>query len=226
MGRIRAVLFDCDGLMFNTEQIAQEVWAKEAKRYGIDLPDDFFIHITGAGGVREREYIRSVIPDEAIIAAISAKRFDLAMWASFPKGELVKKGLEELYAYLRQNGYRVGIASSSGREYVETLLNNTLKEIRYDAICTGDMVRYAKPDPEIFLRCAQMLGVPPEECLVLEDSRQGVHAAANAGMHAGFIQDTIACDSEMEQWIEYRFNDLSEVIGLLEEQGNGHVSDH
>ena len=219
MGKIRAVLFDCDGLMFNTERIAQQVWADAAEENGIRLPEDFFVRITGAGGPKELEYIRNVMQNDPLVEEIRQKRFDLEFWSSFQKGKLVKKGLEELTDWLTEHGILIGVASSSSKDYVKTLLDNTSHPIRYDALCTGDMVRYAKPDPEIFLLCAQKLDVHPEECLVLEDSRQGIVAAHRAGMHPGFIQVTIVPDEEMLSYMEYRFEDLSEVIGLLEKEG-------
>ena len=217
MGKIKAVLFDCDGLMFNTERIAQKIWIDSAAENGIPLPDDFIIRITGAGGPDVRKYIEDVIGDPEMIRRTSAKRFDLDFWGSFEKGELVMKGLEELCAYLKANGYKIGIASSSSKAYVETLLRNADTVIEYDALCTGDMVKHAKPDPEIFLMCASLLGAEPEECLMLEDSRQGVLASQREGMHPGFVPDTIQADTQMEEIIEYTFADLSEVIGLLEE---------
>lgn len=215
MKEIQAVLFDCDGLMFDTERIAQEVWIREAEKTGIKLPDDFFVRITGASGPKEKEYLLSVVPDEERIRQINAKRYDLAFWSSFRKGELVKEGLEELYAFLRSEGYKIGVASSSSRIYVETLLNNTLSPFAYDAICTGDMVKHAKPDPEVFLKCAQLLNTLPEYCLVLEDSRQGILAAHRAGMRSVFIEDTIPMDSGMADRMTFRCDDLKEVIGIL-----------
>ena len=80
------------------------------------------------------------------------------------------------------------------------------------------MTTRGKPDPEIFLLGAEKLGVDPENCLVLEDSKQGIIAARRAGMHSCFIQDTIEPDEEMEEAIEFRRDSLADVIGLLEEE--------
>ena len=189
MGKIKAVLFDCDGLMFNTEKIAQQIWIDSAAENGIPLPDDFIIRITGAGGPDVHRYIEDVVKDPEVIRKTSGKRFDLDFWGSFPKGELVMKGLEELCVYLKANGYKIGIASSSSKAYVETLLQNATIPIEYDALCAGDMVKHAKPDPEIFLMCASLLGAEPDECLVLEDSRQGVLAANHPAWYRRYRTD-------------------------------------
>ena len=118
--------------------------------------------------------------------------------------------------YLEKNGYPVGICSSSAREYVLALIDSCSVKLHYDTIVCGDMVKHAKPDPEIFLKGAENLGVKPENCLVLEDSKQGILASVNAGMHNCFIPDTIIPDEAMSRAIEFRCESLHEVIGLLE----------
>ncbi|MBR3311256.1 MAG: HAD family phosphatase [Solobacterium sp.] len=213
---IKAVLFDCDGLMFETERIAKLIWTREAERYGVDLPEDFFKRITGAGGEDNLRYMRSIPGLAEVLPQIRGKRFDLEFWGSIQKDCLNKEGLTELFFYLKENGYRTAICSSSGKKYVETLLSTVSVELPYECIVGGDMVKHAKPDPEIFLKGAESLGVIPSECLVLEDSKQGILAAKNAGMHSCFIPDTIEPDQEMDSALEFRAENLREVIGLLE----------
>ena len=87
----------------------------------------------------------------------------------------------------------------------------------FDAIVGGNEVKHGKPAPDIFLKGAETLHVKPEECLVLEDSKNGILAAHAAGMHSCFIEDTVKKDSEMKAVLEYEKKDLSQVIDLLEE---------
>lgn len=213
---IKAVLFDCDGLMFDTEIIAQQIWRDGAREYGITLPDDFFAHITGAGGKDLLDYIESIPGAKDLLAVNRGKRFDLNFWRSINTDCLNRPGLIELFAYLSDNDYPVGICSSSAKEYVLALIGTVSSELHYDTIICGDMVKHAKPDPEIFLRGAKELGVKPENCLVLEDSKQGILASVNAGMHNCFIPDTIIPDEEMEAAIEFRVSSMLEVPALLE----------
>ncbi len=212
---IQAVLFDCDGLMFETERISITMWKSYARRYGVKLPHDFFMRITGTGKQEAAAYMQSIPHVEKILPIVSKKRFDLDFWNACGKDTLNKKGLISLFAYLQEQGYRVGICSSSPRVYVETLLNRVSVPLHYDAIICGDMVSKAKPDPEIFLKGAQELGVKPEACLVLEDSKMGILAAQRAGMHRCWIPDMIEADEEMKQALEYECQDLTEVIDLL-----------
>ncbi len=215
MTQIRAVLFDCDGLMFDTESRSQEIFREEARNYGVILPDDFFVRITGGTSEEDRRYIRSIPGIDAVMNASRKRRFDLSWWASMAADSLSKPGLKELFAWLEEKGIPRAICSSSRREYVETLISTVSGGLKYDEIVCGDMVSRPKPDPEIFLKAAAGLGVAPENCMVLEDSRQGITAARRAGMHSCFIRDTIEPDEEMRTMIEYERNDLQEVIQLL-----------
>jgi len=213
---IKAVLFDCDGLMFETEIIAQQIWREEAAKYNVELPEDFFVHITGSGGPSRKAYLESIPGMKEVQPKISSKRFNLDFWRSIHTDCLNKTGLIELFDYLKEHQYHVAICSSSAKEYVEILAGNVSKPLYYEAIIGGNMVSKAKPDPEIFLTGAKVIGVDPENCLVLEDSKQGILAAKAAGMHSCFIKDTIDPDEEMLAAIEFRRTDLLGVIELLE----------
>ena len=220
--QIDAVIFDCDGLMFDTEIVAQQIWRDEANRYGITYPEDFFQHITGAGGRDNARYIASIPGLGDILPKIRAKRFDIDFWRSIHTDCLNRPGLIELFTYLEENGYRTAVCSSSDRTYVESLIGTCSKKLKYDVIVCGDMVEHAKPDPEIFLRGAEELGVDPAHCLVLEDSKQGILAARAAGMRSCFIPDTIIPDDEMKAAIDMQRDSLLDVISILEENRADH----
>ncbi len=218
---IKAVLFDCDGLMFETELVAQGIWRFEAQKRGIVLPEDFFVHITGTSGPGEEAYLASIPGMKKARKEIGKLRFDLDFWRSIHTDCLNKKGLITLYRYLKDNDYKMAICSSSGREYVETLLSTVSVNMAFDAIVGGDMVSHSKPDPEIFLLGAEKCGVQPCECLVLEDSKWGILAAGRAGMRSCFIEDTIVPDEEMMRFIDLKAYSLDDVCGLLEKLCKG-----
>lgn len=215
---IEAVLFDCDGLMFDTERVAQDMWREIAKGYGVTLPDDLFVCITGVKDTSLLEPYYKTIPHLSdIIREAGRRRFDLAYWKTFYPDRLNKKGLVQINAYLKEAHIPCAVCSSSRKEYVETLLETSSQPLYFDAIIGGDMVTHGKPDPEIFLKGAELLHVKPENCLVLEDSKMGILAAGNAKMHSCFIPDTIKPDEEMRKAIEYQREDLSRVIDLIKE---------
>jgi len=211
-----AVLFDCDGLMFNTEKISQKMWYQEAEKFHTTIPDTFFQAITGAR--RDDNFLtqfKEIDHLSEIIHAVHGKRFDLNFWGNYAPDGLNKKGLIELYQFLKTNENLQAVCSSSSRKYVEELLRTVSIPMHFDVIVGGDMVQKGKPDPEIFLKAAELLGVNPKECLVLEDSKQGILAAKHAGMHSCFIQDTIEPDEEMRSAVEFQRDDLSQVIEIV-----------
>ena len=215
---IKAVLFDCDGLMFNTEQFSQKMWQDEAAKYNTVIPASFFTAITGAkADMKMTDFYHTIPHFREIYNVMHWKRFDLKYWASFYPDGLNKKGLMSLLDYLDEHQIKKAVCSSSSKEYVETLLETVSKPMHFDAVIGGDMVSRGKPDPEIFLKGAAQLQTPAENCMVLEDSKLGIMAAKAAGMHSCFIQDTIEPDEEMRPYIEFQKNDLSQVIGLLNE---------
>lgn len=212
---IKAVLFDCDGLMFETEIVSQQMWRDETARYGVTLPEDFFLKITGASRADVKEYEDSIPGLAEVLPLIQKKRFNLDFWSSVHTDCLNKKGLISLFQYLEDQKIRIAVCSSSNSEYVSTLIRTVSIPLHVDVMVTGEMVEHSKPDPEVFLKAAEKLHIMPEECLVLEDSKQGIIAAWRAGMHSCFIYDTIRPDAEMKQAIEFQEPSLDEVIGLL-----------
>lgn len=214
--KIKAVLFDCDGLMFNTEQVSQQLWRKEAEKYNETLSDDFFKAITGARNVDMSPYEKETPHLKDIASAMRKIRFDLSFWASFEKDGLNKPGLIELVQYLEENHIRAAVCSSSSTDYIETLLSTVSVPLHFDTLVGGNMVKHGKPEPDIFLLGAEKLHVLPEECLVLEDSRQGIVAAHRANMKCVHIEDTIAPDEEMKEYMDYACKDMHEVRDMFE----------
>jgi len=119
---IKAVLFDCDGLMFDTEIIAQQIWRDGAREYGVTLPPDFFEHITGAGGQDLLDYIGGIPGAAELLKVNRKKRFDLDFWSSIHTDCLNRPGLPELFVWLNQNGYKIAVCSSSALAYVKALI--------------------------------------------------------------------------------------------------------
>ncbi len=217
--KIQGVLFDCDGLMFDTERVSQQMWRNIGKEFGVEIPDEVFVAITGVKDDHLLQPFYEKIPHLKDIRDIArTKRFDLDFWTSFYPDGLTKKGLIQLNYYLKEHSIPCAVCSSSKKEYVETLIHTSSVPLYFDTIIGGDMVVHGKPDPEIFLKGAKMIGIQPENCLVLEDSKMGILAARNAGMHSCFIEDTIHPDEEMLQAIEFQKDDLAQVIEILEKE--------
>ncbi|MBP3399018.1 MAG: HAD family phosphatase [Erysipelotrichaceae bacterium] len=213
---IKCLIFDCDGLMFNTEYYSRQNWLRIGKKYNLEMDEWMFEQITGAGPTHFQWVMdqRPLVKEH--LAEIRANRNPTIAKAIEELGNINKKGLVELLTYLKESAqYKVCIASSSPQEYVKWLIGTIGYDYPFDVIMGGNMVKNAKPDPEIFLKAAELAGIQPEHCLVLEDSKLGHQAAKSAGMHRMFIKDLVEPDDEFKALIEFKKNDLSEVIDFL-----------
>lgn len=219
MMKIECVIFDCDGLMFDTETISTQCWRAVAQRHNIVLDDEFFYKIIGSG---KKNFAEVMVDHQDLLPymeEIRANRVSTIMEAAKKIGSINKKGLVELLDYLDLNHYKKAVASSSHRSYVENLLSSIGRDTQFDGIVCGDEVVHGKPDPEIFLTAAKKAGIAPENCVVLEDSKFGILAAKAAGMHSVFIYDMVQPDTQMQNAIQSQGDSLLDVIEFLKENG-------
>jgi len=213
---IKCLIFDCDGLMFNTEYYSRQNWLHFGKKYNLEMDEWLFEQITGAGPTHFAWVMDQRPEIKQHLEEIRANRNPFIAKMIEKHGNINKKGLVELLTYLNETkNYKVCIASSSKTEYVKWMVSSIGYDYPFDAILGGDQVTNAKPDPDIFLKAAEAVQIKPENCLVLEDSKNGHLAAYRAGMHRMFIKDLVEPDDEFKQLIEYEKKDLSEVIDFL-----------
>jgi len=183
---IRAVCFDLDGLMFNTEDIFNEVGVEVLRRRGKEFTPELVGLMMGR---RAEEAIRVMIDYHGLsdsVAALKAESWDL--FDEFLGDRLAPMpGLFELLAAIESRGLPKAVATSSGRAYLEKILGRFELLDRFAFTLTAEDVTQGKPHPEIYLTAAQRLSVSPGEMLVLEDS----HAGTTAGVAAGAVTVSI-----------------------------------
>ena len=177
-----------DGLMIDSERITYEEYKKMLADQGYDMTWAFYCTLLGQVKVNIWKKFKNEFGEDFPIEKLweeGTKRLDARLLEEMP----VKKGLFELLEYLKEKNYRVAVATSSGRERVDEILERAKVYPFIDAVVCGNEVTKGKPDPEIFLKAAEKVGMTPEECLVLEDSEYGLLAASRAGMKAICIPD-------------------------------------
>jgi HAD superfamily hydrolase (TIGR01509 family) len=212
--KARAVVFDMDGLLFNTEAIYRDATISVAREAGYHLPLDFYLATIGLPGEATRarfgEQFGKAFDFDGFWSA-STQRFREATAAQL----YLKSGVVELLDLLDELQLPRAIATSSRHEDARHHLDTHSLHDRFHAIVAHGDYAHGKPNPDPFLRAAERLGVDPALCLALEDSHNGVRAASRAGMMTVMVPDLLAPDAEMESLCLWIARDLHEVCSLI-----------
>ena len=188
--RINAVIFDMDGLMFDTERIAQQAWQQAAREYGYEFPVETYAGIIGLTMPDVQEYVHQVFGSDFPFQEVYLLKQAYVDIYITNHGIPVKAGLRDLMDCVEKIPLPIALASSSTREVVLRNLHAAgLDRDRFAAIVAGDEITNGKPAPDIFLAASDRLSIPPSGCLVLEDSNIGIQAAHAAGMLPVMVPD-------------------------------------
>lgn len=216
---IKAVLFDFDGTMFDTEVIWTKYFFKANKKFKLDFDEAFRQTLVGKGEEQTRIDVKKIKPK---LNVVKYREWIINKFTNQIKkyGAEPKLGLYELIDYLQNNNYKMAIVSGNQLDRLDTILTKSpLKSIIFDAIITNNPNIPSKPNPDPFLVAAKRIGVMPSECLVLEDGYNGIRAGYTAGCKTIMIPDTLPPTEEMKQKSTI-LNNLLEVIDYLKADRN------
>lgn len=214
---LKGLIFDMDGLMFDTERLSTTCWVKVGEENGFPITRKLIDSTRGLDRRKTAKILETEFGEGFDFQRFSDKTRAYMDEEIFAAGMPIKKGLPELLAYAQNKGYLCAVASSSERERVDFYLR-TAKLTQYFAVTVcGDEIEKGKPEPDIFLKAAEKMGLKPEACMVLEDSQYGIKAAVRAGMPAVLIPDMIMPKQETRRAAYAEKTSLLEVIDLLEE---------
>ena len=213
---ISAFLFDLDGVIFDSERAVFNEWKLLSEKYGFANLEEPYVKCIGVNAAACRriflDYYGEDFPYDEYCAERS-RNYHL----KYDHGRLpLKSGVKELLQALKEKGFRVAIASSTRAAIVREEIQDAGLLPFFDAIVGGDMVEKSKPEPDIFLKAAEMVGTAPESCCVIEDSYNGIRAAARAGMFSVMVPDMLPPDEEMKRTaglIVPGLADLQAVVG-------------
>ena len=211
----KAVIFDMDGVIFDSEVMVLDCWSRVAEKYGILNIEGACRECLGVNAVYTREKFKQRYGQD-----FPYDRYKKEMSALFHQreqnGELeMKPGIVELLAYLKEKNYKIGVASSTRQEVVEQELLHAGLRGWFDDIVGGDTIQRSKSEPDIYLLACKRLGIMPEEAYGIEDSYNGVLAVYRAGMHPIMVPDLLPPNAEMKALCEVICNSLSEVKEFL-----------
>ena len=193
----QGAIFDMDGLLFDTESIYQRAWLETVKFYGKDNGEELLKFVSGAGEEGCRRTIKNFYPDVDVdeffthMTTLAVKTFD--------EGVELMPGVVEILNFFKEKGIEIALASSSSIEVINKNLENANIKKYFIAIVCGDDVEHGKPAPDIFLKAAEKINLPAENCYVFEDSLNGIRGAHAAGCSPIMIPDTLQPDEETKK---------------------------
>ena len=213
---IEAIVFDMDGLLFDSERIVQRSWEEAGNQLGLEHLGETIYHTLGMNLAGRNHYFRNTIAKDFPCEEFAKQARIWFYKIVNEEGLPMKNGARKLLEYGKVNGYRMAIATSSRKEYALKNLKAAKIYDFFDAGVFGDMVQHAKPDPEIYLKACDSIGAAPANCIALEDAPAGIRAAYAAGMKPIMIPDLVAPTPEIEALLYETCDTLLGVIGILE----------
>ena len=210
-----AVVFDMDGVIFDSERAVMYCWLELAQKHDIKDIEKPYLACVGTTMTRTREIMLETYGEDFPYDEY-ARESSLMYHEKYDGGKLpMKPGVMELLSYLKGKGKKIALASSTRRETVTNQLMWAGIIDYFDVIICGDMVAKSKPAPDIFLKACQELGVSPENTYAIEDSYNGIRAAHAGLLRPIMVPDLLEADDEMRGMAECVCDNLNEVIDYL-----------
>ena len=213
---VSGIIFDMDGILIDSERQSNEGWLWAAGQLGVDMPMWLIDSFKGAPAELCCKFFDDYY--KGVIDYWEAKelRTQHVYKIRETEGIPVKKGVKDIFEYIRNNGLKCAVATSTRRESAEKTLHEIGVWDYLDAVVYGDEVEHGKPEPDIFLRAAKAIGVNPSEAVVVEDSINGIKAGYAADMRVVHIPDTIAIDDDIRKLTYMVCDDLNGLIDVVE----------
>ena len=189
MSRFKAIIFDMDGLLLDTERLGFEAWSMACDEIGINLPVEVFAEMIGKVQADSREVLINHFGYDFPYQQLRDRRLEIGKEQISNQGIPLKDGAVELLEGLSRRGVPLALATSTRKELATERLQNVNIYRFFNYFVFGDEVKKGKPNPEIFNKASEGIGHFPDDCLVFEDSIPGAQAAIAAKMSFVLVPD-------------------------------------
>ncbi len=218
---IKGVIFDMDGLMIDTEKLLKRFWCQAANEFGYPMKEEHVLSIRSLAAKYAIPKLKGYFGKDFDYAAVRGRRMELMNQYIEQHGVEKKKGLDELIAYLKKENIKMAVATATDEERTKKYLESIGIYHLFDGIVCAAMVENGKPAPDIYRKAAEVLQLPPENCMALEDSPNGILAAFSAGCIPVMIPDLDEPKQNTLEIIYKKVEDLEKVISVISELNQG-----
>lgn len=219
LDNLDGIVFDMDGVIFDTEQLGIRCWKIVGERYGLDNIEETVRKCIGRSSKDTKQIMGDAYGDKVDLEELYAASREVIREMFVKEGIPLKNGAPEVVRWLHDKGIKVGLASSTNYDTVIREMKEVGLIECFDVIIGGDMVENSKPCPDIYITACEKLGVRPENTLAVEDSLNGIRSAYSAGMLTVLIPDLIEPDEEMLKKAYIKLDDISQLKAKLSEDG-------
>ena len=211
----QAVVFDMDGVIFDTERLVIEFWKEVAKKHNIPNVEHTCIQCLGTNRVRTREIFLENYGADFPYDPYRAEVTELfnTQYQGVPL--TTKPGVRELLSYLQEQDIKVGLASSTAQHLVRDEIGTAGLLPYFQTLVCGDMVEHSKPAPDIFLKACEILNADPTKSIAIEDSFNGIRSAHCAGMTPIMVPDQVQPTDEIRTLAFHVMPSLLDVLNWL-----------
>ncbi|HAZ91686.1 MAG TPA: HAD family phosphatase [Eubacterium sp.] len=210
-----AVIFDMDGVLFDSERMIMECWRELASEIGIEDPLETCISCMGLNRKSSALVFKARYGEDFPYMEYK-EEVTRRYFARSENGELrLMKGAREILIFLKDRGFRIALASSTSRDSVIRMLTNAELIDYFEIIIAGDMVENSKPAPDIYLKALDGLGIKAADAYAIEDSYNGVRSATSAGIDTIMVPDMAKPDDEMNRLACVILDDLFEAAKYI-----------
>lgn len=214
---IDAVVFDMDGVIFDSEKIYLKCLTAVGEKYRIPDFEDLCYATIGTTDLHMKEVFLSHYGEDFPFDTYMDEMF--VLFRKEAEGGLpLKKGAREILAYLKENNIKVALATSTIREKALPEIRNAGLDPFFDQFICGDMIENGKPEPDIYLKACEALHVNPENACAIEDSFNGVRSASRAGMPVIMVPDLLQPDEEIRELADGVLPSLMEAMTFIDER--------
>lgn len=213
---LKAVIFDVDGTLLDTERIYMQAWKDAAAEQGYVMPDELLRKTRAVDAKVAARIFEEEVGNGFSYEKTRPIRVRIAEEIIERESPILKPGVLELLTFLRERGIRLSVASSTNTKTTKAHLQTNGIADWFEVIVGGDMIIKGKPNPDIFLKAAELLGEAPENCIVVEDSPAGIRAGSAAGMKTVLVPDQAAITQEIINLSDVQLESLLEMPAYVE----------
>lgn len=212
---VKAVIFDMDGTLIDTERYYRVFWPRALAEFGFSMTDEQALAMRSLGRPFAPAQLKEWFGEELDYRAVRERRKALMEEALEREGIQLKPGAEDLPAFLRGRGIVTAVATATDLERAHKYLKRTGLDTCFDRVISAVQVREGKPSPDIYLYACQELGVAPEDCIAVEDSPNGVLSAYRAGCRVIMVPDQTRPDADLAKCLYACVESLDEIKGIV-----------